>query len=335
MTLAQQTHAIEKFGYTEAEARFLRLVALHGGYFVRRQFLHSANCELGKRAQDFIDKIIARKHACREIYREDRHLYRLHYKPIYAAIGEEDNRNRREHQPATVRVRIMALDFVQQHPECQFLATEQDKLRYFFDTRKIEANLLPARAFSVRGVFLTRHFVDGFPLFLSGGESPAISFSYIDDGQFSMAAFRSYLRQYHRLFQALGPVGLAFVTADQHRFDAAGKALRRFCDRLAESAGPTVDSNRLLAHFPHRLLWELRDTKELNKIQMDRLADDLHTFDGPRYTRLFDLWQQDGDDGVRAELAAESEMQMSLNINFTACVLEYDYDLFGDLKAAS
>jgi hypothetical protein len=335
MTLEQEIQAIESFGYTSAEARFLRMVALHGGYCVRRQFLHSANCELGKRAQDFIDKVTARKHACREIYREDRHIYRLHYKPIYTAIGQEGNRNRREHQPATIRLRLMGLDFVLEHPDHQFLATEQDKLRYFFETRKIEARLLPSRAFCVNGVFLTRHFVDGFPLFLSGGDSSGISFCYIDDGQFSMAAFRSYLRQYHRLFQALSPVAVSFVTQNQHRFEAARKAIRRFCDRLADSARPSADTSRLLAHFPHRVLWERRETRQLNKGQMDRLADDLHTFDGPRYTRLFELWQQDGDDAVRAELAAENEMQMSLNINFMSCFLEHDYDLFGNLQAAS
>lgn len=297
MTLEQHIRAIESFGYTQIEARFLRLVALHGGYFVRRQFLYSANCELGKRAQDFIDKLTARKHACREIYREDRHLYRLHYRPIYAAIGEEDNRNRREHSPATIRVRLMGLDFVLEHREHEFLATEQAKLRYFFEERKIEANLLPSRAFCVKASYLTHHFVDGFPLFLSPPNSSILSFCYIDDGQFSMAAFRSYLRQYHRLFQALGSIILAFVTQDQHRFEAAGKALRRFCDRLADSALPRVDTNRLLAHFPHRSLWERRETRYLNKVQIDQLAEDLRVFDGPRYARLFDLWKQDGDEG--------------------------------------
>ena len=77
MTMEQRIRAVESFGYTEG-ARFLCLVAGHGGYFVRRQFLYSAGCELGKRAQDFIDKLTARKHARREVYREDRHLFRLH-----------------------------------------------------------------------------------------------------------------------------------------------------------------------------------------------------------------------------------------------------------------
>jgi hypothetical protein len=335
MTLEQQVRAIQSFGYTEAEARFLRLVALHGGYFVRRQFLRSAGCELGKRAQDFIDKLADRKHARREVYREDRHLYRLHFRPIYAAIGEEDNRNRREHQPATIRLRIMGLDFVLENPSYQFLATEQEKLRFFFETRRIEADLMPSRAFCVKGIFLTRHFVDAFPVFLNSAEPPAISFCFIDDGQFSTAAFRSYLRQYHRLFQSLGPVNLVFLTHNPTRGEAAAKTLRRFCDRLADSARPVVDTARLLVHFPYRALWEKRDTRHLNKVQIDQLAEDLHVFDGPRYTRLFEVWQQEGDDAVRAELAAENEMQVLLNISLTTCILEHDYELFGNLQATS
>ena len=335
MTPEDQTFAIQRFAYTETEARFLRLVALHGGYFVRRQFLSFADCDPGKRAQDFIDKLTARKHACPEIYRQDRHLYRLHYRPIYAAIGEEDNRNRREHQPATIRVRLMGLDFVLQHPQHQFLATEQEKLRYFFEERKLEANVLPARAFRVKGVYLTRHLVDGFPQFLDGEKPGGITFCYIDDGQFSNAAFRSYLRQYHRLFQALGSVTLAFVTQEQNRFEAAVKTLSRFCERLADAASLLVDVNRLLAHFPHRSLWERRETRSLDKLQIDQLAGDLHVFDGPRYTRLYELWLQEGDDGVRAELAAEKETQLSMNVKLFVSVLEHDYDLFGTLQAAS
>ena len=335
MTAEQRIRAVEGFGYTEAEARFLCLVALHGGYFVRRQFLHSAGCELGKRAQDFIDKITARKHACREVYREDRHLFRLHYKPIYAAIGEEDNRNRREHQPATIRLRLMGLDFVLEHPEHEFLAAHQDKLRYFFETRKVEADFLPSRGFCARGAFAVRHFVDGFPMFLTAGQPPIISFTYVDDGQLTTAAFRSYLAQYCRLFQALGTVGLSFLTRSRDRFEAAQKALDRFCDRVTEGTRPSIDIERLLAHFPHRLMHERRDTRQLNKGQMDRLGLDLDTFDGPEFRRLFELWKRAGDDAVRAEFAVERDEQKPLKINFTACILEHDYDVFGTLQAAS
>ena len=57
MTVETQIHSIQALGYSQAEAQFLRLVALHGGYFVRRQFLRSVDCRRGQRDQDFIDAI--------------------------------------------------------------------------------------------------------------------------------------------------------------------------------------------------------------------------------------------------------------------------------------
>jgi hypothetical protein len=335
MTLEQQHRAIESFGYTEAEARFLRLVALHGGYFVRRQFLLSAQCDPGKRAQDFLERLLARKHACREIFREDRHLFRLHFKPIYAAIGDDDNRNRREHQPATIRLRLMGLDFVLEHPEHEYLATGADKLSYFVEARGIDAGLLPARAFCVRGVLIRRQFVDGFPLFLRRDATPKICFCYVDDGQLSTAAFRSYLRQYQRLFEALGTVKLYFLTQESRRFDAAQRVLRRFRNRVADPTGMAIDLTRLLDHFPHRLLWERRQTGTLSRAHMDRLAEDLHTFNQDRHERLFELWRERGDEAVRGELATETVRQTALDVDLTACILVHDYDLFGDLRAAS
>ena len=40
---------LRAFGYTEAEARFLYLVATHSGYFTLRQFLDFAGAKSGKR----------------------------------------------------------------------------------------------------------------------------------------------------------------------------------------------------------------------------------------------------------------------------------------------
>jgi hypothetical protein len=156
--------ALKGLGYSQSEAQFLRLVALQSGYFLRRQFLRSTESQRGKRAQDFIDELITRGHARREIFREDRHLYRLQSKAIYEALGEDDNRNRREHQPSTVRLRLMGLDFILEHAEHQFLLTQLQRLEYYFERRGIDAEALPARLFSSN--LTTRYFPDGFPQFL-------------------------------------------------------------------------------------------------------------------------------------------------------------------------
>jgi hypothetical protein len=335
MSIETQIRAIQALGYDQQEAQFLRLVALHSGYFVRRQFLRAAECRRGKRDQDFVDELIARGHACREVFREDRHLFRLQSKVIYEALGEEDNRNRREHQPSTVRLRLMGLDFILEHSEYQYLMTQEERLSYFFEQRGTDAEGLPARFFRSNGKLTTRYFPDGFPQFVNGENPPAVSFVYVDDAQLSTDAFRSYLRNYRKLFEALGALHLIFLTTSPDRFVIGQKVLARFLARVCESATPAMDLNRLLAHFPHRSLLEKRETRILNTAQINALAEDIHTLCGPHIDHLYNVWKQSGADGLRAECAAQQEASNPPQINFTSCVLEYDYDLFGTLDAAS
>jgi hypothetical protein len=111
--------------------------------------------------------------------------------------------------------------------------------------------------------------------------------------------------------------------------------LARFLARLCESATPTIDLNRLLAHFPHRLLFEKRATGILNAAQINALAEGIRSLCGPHIDHLYNVWKQFGIDGLRAEWATRQEASNPPQINFTASVLKYDYDLFGILDAAS
>src|SRR5216683_1242203 len=47
------------FGYTDAEARFLYLVATHSGYFTVRQFLDFAQAKSGKRNARLVEKLFS------------------------------------------------------------------------------------------------------------------------------------------------------------------------------------------------------------------------------------------------------------------------------------
>jgi len=335
MSLETQIRTIQTLGYSELEAHFLRLVALHSGYFVRRQFLRSVGAERGQRAQDFIEELVGRGHARREVFREDRHLFRLQSKVIYEALGEEGNRNRREHQPSTVRLRLMGLDFILDHPGHRYLMTQQEKVRYFFEQRRIDAQALPSRFFRSNGTVTTRYFPDGFPQFVASADQAALSFVYVDDAQVSADAFRSYLQNYRNLFEALGAAGLVFLTTSPDRFGVGQKALARFWKRTFEAAAPAVDLNRLLTHFPHRLMFEKRDMRTLNTARMNQLSEDIHTLCGPYFDHLYEVWKESGAEGLRAECEAQEEASRPPNINLTSCVLEYDYDLFGTLHAVS
>ena len=46
---ANQIERIKELGYTEAEARFIYIVAIHSGYFTLRQFLNFTQAKRGKR----------------------------------------------------------------------------------------------------------------------------------------------------------------------------------------------------------------------------------------------------------------------------------------------
>jgi len=162
-----------------------------------------------------------------------------------------------------------------------------------------------------------------------------VSFVYVDDTQLGADAFRSYLRNYQTLFQVLGGIDLIFLTTSTDRFAIGQKALARFGARNLDQGGPAVDLNRLLAHFPHRLLYEKRETRALNGAQMRMLAEDIHALSSPVFDRLYEVWKRSGEDGLRAECAAQREALNPPKINLTSCVLEYDYDLFGTLHAAN
>jgi len=229
----------------------------------------------------------------------------------------------------------MALDFVLEHPMHRYLETQQDKLSYFFEQRGIDAEALPARFFRSNGKPTIRYLPDGFPQFVDGGNPPAVSFIYIDDAQLSTNAFRSYLRNYRKLFLALGALDLVLVTTSPDRFVVGQKVLRRFLVNVRESATPAVDMKRLLAHFPHRLLLEKRATGILNTAQMNALGEDIHDLAGPYFDHLYEVWKQSGEDGLGEECAAQREASKPPEIDLASCVLEHDYDLFGTLHAAS
>src|SRR5262249_3527107 len=155
---------LRKFGYDRPESEFLCLAALHSGYFLRRQYLSFIRGTKGWKDVVLLNKLKANRHCRTTLYRQNRMIYHLAAKPLYDALGERDNRNRRERQPSTIKNKIMGLDFVLDNPHHQYLATERERLDYFVRTLKIAPEDLPTRWYqSPRGRGATaKHFVDKF-----------------------------------------------------------------------------------------------------------------------------------------------------------------------------
>ena len=72
-----QLAALRAFGYTEAEAHFLYLVAAHSGYFTLRQFLQFAQAKSGKRNAKLVAKLFGLGHTNARRYTRRSHHHRM------------------------------------------------------------------------------------------------------------------------------------------------------------------------------------------------------------------------------------------------------------------
>jgi hypothetical protein len=120
---ADRMNAIASFGFAERQARFLVNVLLQSGVFVERQYCAFAGIVHGQKSTDFIKTIVERRFATAiatgKLHRG--RMLHVHYKPLWAAVGEPDNRFRKPAAPGRMIERVMLLDAVLDEPTCTWL----------------------------------------------------------------------------------------------------------------------------------------------------------------------------------------------------------------------
>ena len=108
---AQRMEAIAAFGFSERQARFLLNVLLHSGVFVERQYCAFAGIVHGQKSTDFLKTLVERRFATPistgKLHRG--RMFHVHYKPLWAAIGEPDNRFRKPTAQGRMIERVMLL----------------------------------------------------------------------------------------------------------------------------------------------------------------------------------------------------------------------------------
>src|SRR4030095_10330823 len=110
----QRSDLIAAFGFTERQARFLLNVLLHSGVFVERQYCSFAGIVHGQKSTDFVKALVERRFAT-PITVANLHGGRMshaHYKPLWAGIGQPDNRFRKPAPQGRMIERVMLLDAV-------------------------------------------------------------------------------------------------------------------------------------------------------------------------------------------------------------------------------
>src|SRR6266702_3675574 len=206
--------ALQAFGYTEAEARFLYIVATHSGYFVARQFLAFTTAHWGYRTNTFWKKLHTKKHARTECFPKSGTVYHLFSRRLYRQIDRENIRNRRQHEIEYIQRRIGILDFVLSNLQYTYLETEPEKMSFFCDQLKTPRHFLPSKIYYGQRTSepTLRYFVDKFPMFLDGdAASTVVTFTYLQGPGASLTEFVHHLAVYLPLFRQLSEFRVLYL----------------------------------------------------------------------------------------------------------------------------
>jgi hypothetical protein len=311
MNVDDRIQALQTLGYTEREAQFLCLAALHSGSFVMRQYLDFRGAKRGKVSDDFAARAVAERHLTMYRTRNKTLVYQI-TKPVFVALGDPDNRNRRIKQTLLTRLRLMALDFVLLYPEHRYLATEVEKVAYFSEELRLPAGTYPARVYHSRQASAgttTRYFIEKYPIFRSGAGA---GFAYLDEN--SLTSFGSFLDRYQPLLSALPESQVVYVSTSARILEAA----RACFQQRWKCPARTIDYVELEAEFRERRNLEEKPLADLNQ----RELTNLRMLRKSRFAHLYEAWQAQGVGSLRARFEPENGHGTP---KFMACILPAEY----------
>jgi hypothetical protein len=330
------------FGYAQREAAFLSLAALHGGFFLRRQYCQFIGSRAGGTDAVLVEKLLAKGHGTALAGCHKALIYHISARPFYAALGQEDNRNRRMRPPVAIKNRLMGFDYILDHPDRQYLATEQEKISFFTHTLDVDLTDLPVKPFrSPKAEDSTsRFFVDKYPIFVreESDASVVVCFCFIDEGVATSSRFETYLHQYRKLLSRLARFEVVYAAASAALFWEAERIFRAFVSGQPKGRAATLshlDLVRLDSHFQDRQLFDARILDSFDKPKLIRLRDEREEFSGAFFDALYRSWKAGGKDAVQAALAMNTPAAEPLNGSLSTCLLRHTYDLFGTSSKAS
>ena len=334
MTDNERVLALRRYGYSEPEAAFLALAALHSGYFLRRQYARILDAKDGGKVGQLMERVLANAHAKTSTWRQNTQLYHLCARPLYEALGQGENRNRRARALLAIKNKIMGLDFVLAHRQHSYLATEQEKLDYFSRTLALDASCLPAKVYraALSNVVTTRYFVEKYPMFLAPAAReaapPVVTFCFVDEGAASLSGFETFLDHYRPLLASLPEFHLVYVADKEAWFQPAAQAFERFQGQLHRVA-PDPFMARMLEYFAMRRLYEAKEFSSFDRAKLIRFREDQREFSSQQHEALYTRWKTCGDHAISAVLAPERAAQPVMRGAFSTHLLEHDYGMFG------
>lgn len=312
--------SLEAIGYVPREASFLYLVAVHSGYFLRRQYHSFTQRAGGNVAIRFLTKAHRHRHIQVIECGQKRHVYHLTSKSVYAALGLAGSQHRRIKSDAYMKSRLMVLDFMLDHLSADVLFTEAAKVDFFTTQCGIKLELLP-QSYVGRPLY----FADGFPILVSRIGVPR--FTFFDEGQVSSSRFENFLEQYQPLFGALAASELVYVADTDANVRRAKAAFERCfpADRLRGVTPLTpMGVDHFLKFLRARQFFDAEGGGVLSsELQLLREGESLYTT--LEHQALFAAWKAGS---TSADKIRERFQHTPLRVSFTTKLLPYNYPIY-------
>ena len=290
----ERAKVLVPFGVTERQARFLATVMLHSGVFVGRQYAAFAGITHGQKVHDFIEKLLVRRFVTPiELGSTGRtRIFHVHHKPLYAAIGEPDNRNRRRVTIDRAIERLMVLDGVLADRSVTWLGSEREKRRYFKQRLgdSLRDDEYPRLVFGKRPNMTVRYFPDKLPIGYDRDHRRHV-FMYLARSPSPMD-FRVFILRHLELLNALGfwTIRVLFPRSLARSMEAYRKAAYELLTK------PLTPSQT------EELIWFLRQPEPLaldvSVADRARLQAARRAFRSPRFAAIRRHWIAEGNRAV-------------------------------------
>ena len=332
MTFDERVQALAPLGLTDRQTRFLVTVALHGGYCVRRQYATFAGVGYGKNVRDFLDQLVESRIAVRFSCRTDRgHVYHVNARPVYRAIGQEDNRNRRHVSQALIARKLMLLDFVLELPTASWYATEEDKISLFRERFHVPESALPRRVYEGERIdesSTTRYFVHKLPVYVPR-ETGVPYFVYLAT-ELGTHAFEQFLRDHLALFRSL-PEWVVVCVRPGHLAPMLGcqKVFEQLLSGLARAVDGVSDE-RLLRFFAIRRAVEHDQLARISAAQLQEFRSLRRKLATPAIEQRYADWVATGSSEID-----ERTTSAGLSGRLVMHELRHPYEQFGTLAGVA
>jgi hypothetical protein len=304
-------------GYTEREAMFVLIVAVHSGYFLRRQFIECVKRERGGVATSFLRKAIELGHVIALPCAEDRFVYHLRAKRVYQMADLDDSQNRRLKSTLEIRRRLIVLDYVLRHLGREKFIESDNARRQLFASLEVKPEVED----------LAARFLQSVPISFVEAEDRTVRFAFVDEAQRSASRFGRFLETYGALIRRIERAEVAYVSDSSENFASARHLFERNMP-LKNSTSPAcpLGVDHLVRWLEVRHKFHVKGSS-IDPSQHRLLLEGECVYRAPVHTGLIASWN---NGAMNAEKVRRLFHRDTHHAQFVTELIEADYPRFSN-----